>query len=479
MQNERHVKDQSLRKEPNKYAPASDYTFTENIAKVRGYQNFNVNTINNAIEPLDANLSIKSQALMNSLIGANLVGKTFADLGGNNGYYSLLVTALLGAEAIVLDIDKNSIRNVRKLANDLKIKNLKAERKNISSLNTPSDFVIAFALVHWIYNLTTPYNSLEDSLSFVCKLAKEAIFVEWVDPSDELIQNFRHLNGKETSKEDYTKENFISILSRHFDSVVPIGETSPTRQIYLAANTFFWEKTKQIRLNLDANKIHSYSAAFSGNSQKKEIMHTFTYSLDDSFAKQASNPIGAHEAQVLLNLDHPSVPKVLKIAHSNNFTFFEISKAPGSTLTQILRTRNLQNEEQESIVHQLEHVSSYLKSNNVVHRDITPQNIMWCRELMKLTLIDFAWALSNQTHPLITPPTLGLTQDKQFCNYISGNERTSDDYAIALIFTLLGNTEYVNNAIQRKIQQSTEDNSIFARKILEAAHSHSRTMHNQ
>ena len=50
------------------------------------------------------------------------------------------------------------------------------------------------------------------------------MIIEWVDPSDELIQNFKHLDGKRSDTNDYRKENFLQILKDNFDSVVPIGK---------------------------------------------------------------------------------------------------------------------------------------------------------------------------------------------------------------------------------------------------------------
>ena len=222
--------DTDLKKYPNKYAPKSGYVLNNSIVSIRGYQNYDVNVDNKSIKALDKALESKTQFLINTFLGANISSKTCLDLGGNNGYYSLIMTACLGArESKVIDIDKDAIRNTKRLSQALSLEGLKATHKNISDVKEKADYVIALALVHWIYNLTTEFNSLEEPLNQICELTNEALIIEWVDPSDELIKSFKHLDGKKVDSNNYCKENFIKILKENFDSVVPIGKVKNSR----------------------------------------------------------------------------------------------------------------------------------------------------------------------------------------------------------------------------------------------------------
>lgn len=468
--------DTDLKKHPNKYAPQSSYELNNTIARVRGYQNYDVDIDSKSIRALDKALEIKTQFLINTFLGSDISGKTCLDLGGNNGYYSLIMTACLGArQSKVIDIDKNAIRNTKRLSKDLSLEGLKAEKGNISDIKEKTDYVIAFALVHWIYNLTTQFNSLKEPLNQICNLANEALIIEWVDPTDELIQNFKHLDGKRADTNDYCKENFLQILKDNFDSVVPIGKVKNSRMVYLAAREGFWTGTKNIDLRIEPQKLNTYSGAFAIQNKAPTIIHTCTALNDDYFTKQASNPIGSNEAIVLSTLDHECIPKLVDSIETEGFTLMKTTKAPGTTLSEILESRSLAIEEQEDIIDQLEKTISYLKTKKIAHRDITPNNIMWCPDSKQMTLIDFAWATQNNHHPTDTPPTLGLTQDKNFCNYIDNNEPRNDDYAAAMIFRLLGNNEATERAITRRLLEALNQDKALAKKILDMIHRASTT----
>lgn len=463
--------DRDLKKYPNKYAPKSSYELNNTIASIRGYQNYDVDIDSKSIRALDKALEIKTQFLINTFLGSDISDKTCLDLGGNNGYYSLIMTACLGArQSKVIDIDANAIRNTKRLSKDLSLEGLKAAKDNISEIKEKADYVIAFALVHWIYNLTTQFNSLKEPLDQICNLVNEALIIEWVDPSDELIQNFKHLDGKRADANDYCKENFVQILKDNFDSVVPIGKVKNSRIVYLAARKEFWSDTKNIELRIEPQKLKTYSGAFAIQNDAPKIIHTCTALDDDYFIKQASNPIGSNEANLLSILDHECIPKLVDSIETEGFTLIKTTKAPGTTLTEILESKSLRTEDQEEIIDQLEKTISYLKTKKVVHRDITPNNIMWCQDSKQMTLIDFAWATQNNHHPTATPPTLGLTQDKSFCNYVDNNEPRNDDYAAAMIFRLLGSNEATKRAISRRLLEALNQDKALAKRILDMVH---------
>ena len=66
-------------------------------------------------------------------------------------------------------------------------------------------------------------------------MTNEVLFVEWIDPSDEAIKYFKHLDyNKKLVDDSYNQESFISELNKNFTSVEMIGNTRNTRKIFKA-----------------------------------------------------------------------------------------------------------------------------------------------------------------------------------------------------------------------------------------------------
>ena len=99
---------------------------------------------------------------MRLLLIGSLEGKSILDLGGNNGLFSLC-SLIRGARK---KIDKD-IKNVNQIATDGAINELSGSCSNISELSKKEDIVIALALVHWIFDLTTGFGSLESAIKFL------------------------------------------------------------------------------------------------------------------------------------------------------------------------------------------------------------------------------------------------------------------------------------------------------------------------
>ena len=66
-------------------------------------------------------------------------------------------------------------------------------------------------------------------------MTNEVLFIEWIDPSDEAIKYFKHLDyNKSLVDNSYNYESFISELNKNFASVKMIGDTRNTRKIFKA-----------------------------------------------------------------------------------------------------------------------------------------------------------------------------------------------------------------------------------------------------
>ncbi|PZV04910.1 MAG: hypothetical protein DCF32_11660 [Leptolyngbya sp.] len=100
------------------------------------------------------------------------------------------------------------------------------------------------------------------------------------------------------------------------------------------------------------------------------------------------------EAKTLYQLDHPQVPKFLACFTQKERLFIVqeyIDGVPYSQLIKQRRQKNSQFSEAEVVqwLTQMLQVLDYLHGLNIVHRDISPDNIMYCRDRSLPVLIDF------------------------------------------------------------------------------------------
>lgn len=100
------------------------------------------------------------------------------------------------------------------------------------------------------------------------------------------------------------------------------------------------------------------------------------------------------EAKTLYQLDHPQVPKFLACFTQRNRLFIVQEYIDGVPYSQLIKQRRQQSSqfsEAEVIqwLMQMLQVLDYLHGLNIVHRDISPDNIMYCRDRNLPVLIDF------------------------------------------------------------------------------------------
>ena len=229
---------------PNMRAPQSSYSICGSVINVGGYQTYQYDLENSKLKPVGAGLERKA-SLLSPLISKEICrGLSVLDLGGNNGFFSLLSVLNGASTADVVDIDLDAVNNVKKVAIDADLPGLRARKTNVNELIDSADLVYAFALIHWVFDLTTGYGSLRDVLSHLRTLTKSAIVIEWVDKTDPKILKFDHIMsaGNNSVLIDYTEENFVSILSQLFDKVVSFGEINGTRRLYLACEEKFLQR---------------------------------------------------------------------------------------------------------------------------------------------------------------------------------------------------------------------------------------------
>lgn len=92
----------------------------------------------------------------------------------------------------------------------------------------PTDYVMMFALIHWLFGMTADYDNFDKIFSYLKSICKKCLIIEWVDPSDPAIQYLHHIRN---NKEEYTEENFIKAIEG-FGKVEEVLKINNTRKLY-------------------------------------------------------------------------------------------------------------------------------------------------------------------------------------------------------------------------------------------------------
>ncbi|WP_219904160.1 serine/threonine-protein kinase [Stenomitos frigidus] len=124
------------------------------------------------------------------------------------------------------------------------------------------------------------------------------------------------------------------------------------------------------------------------------VLKVFLPTNTDQAAIQRSRKLFEREARVLYKINHPQVPKFLAWFEEAEQLFIVQEYIDGKTYFRLLRERQKQGKlfSESEITQWLKDllpVLAHLHENNIVHRDISPDNIMLPRGQAKPVLIDF------------------------------------------------------------------------------------------
>ena len=111
------------------------------------------------------------------------------------------------------------------------------------------------------------------------------------------------------------------------------------------------------------------------------------------------------EAKTLYSIDHPQIPKFLACFTQNKRLFIVQEYIDGVTYLKLLQQRKQQSQlfSEVDIVCWLAHmlrVLDYLHGLNIMHRDISPENVMYSRDRNLPMLIDFGLVNNTMSDPL-------------------------------------------------------------------------------
>jgi len=194
---------------------------------------------------------------------------------------------------------------------------------------------------------------------------------------------------------------------------------------------------------------------------------------------------GEREIKVMMRLDHPSVAKLLgfgsvEIAGQNQYYLIEEYFA-GGTLTGRLQQSILSSDDLCQLARPLISGLSHIAANNLVHRDIKPDNILFRDDKRAPVIVDFGvvrdlasasltptWMPSGPGTPLFSSPEQ-LNNEKPLIDW------RSDQFSLGLVLAvcLFGRHPYsfpgeVASQIVDRIAQRSPQNPEFRERTIQS-----------
>ena len=142
----------------------------------------------------------------------------FMDVGCNAGLTSFLAHEVGYDHVISLDHDKEY---VAMLSEVLALEKLSTVEPHEFSFGQPFpqrvDVMFVGALIHWVFTCTADFGRFNKIMAYSMNGVSKILVIEWVDPQDHAIKNFRHTDGcgsGAVAQEAYTVANFERSLQQ-------------------------------------------------------------------------------------------------------------------------------------------------------------------------------------------------------------------------------------------------------------------------
>jgi eukaryotic-like serine/threonine-protein kinase len=151
---------------------------------------------------------------------------------------------------------------------------------------------------------------------------------------------------------------------------------------------------------LSCYKMDEHSAVYLANHvylEKKVFLKVLnTETIPDSSITERFK----REAKILAQLDHPNITKVFDFGMYKEHFYISFEYFESKNLRELLRVKNLSNEQKREIFIQLVQGLNFAHKKNIIHRDIKPENIL-IDEANNVKLTDFGLA-QNSLDNLVT-----------------------------------------------------------------------------
>ena len=178
------------------------------------------------------------------------------------------------------------------------------------------------------------------------------------------------------------------------------------------------------------------------------VLKEFVPQATDEYVVNKSRELFEREAKVLNQLEHEQIPEFFGWFEEHQKLFLVQQFVDGETYAQLLQKKQQANTtfselEVTQLLIDLLPVLEYIHTNNIIHRDISPDNIMRCRQADKPILIDFG-VVNQRTATQVASGAVraGTTVGKQSYSPIEQIARgicfpNSDLYALAITAMVL------------------------------------------
>lgn len=203
------------------------------IAQFSGYQSYSYDKSSNEIKMNNNKQQIQCQILSKITFNPNA---SLVDFGCSNGVIGLYLFNQKKIQHLSLvDHDAECILNLNNLIKWSGLDKIIADQSSFDLYDKSHDYVMTLSTIHWIYSATSNFGCLYKIIERFRSITKTALIIEWVDPSDGAIGVLHHIKmNPSIHKTAYTKENFLKALGKFFSSNEKIGQSNPTREIYMA-----------------------------------------------------------------------------------------------------------------------------------------------------------------------------------------------------------------------------------------------------
>ena len=143
------------------------------------------------------------------------------------------------------------------------------------------------------------------------------------------------------------------------------------------------------------------------------------------------------EVKATARLDHPGIVALYDFGYRDGLPFFTMAFIEGVSLRQALRNRHLSIEETVEIMIRIAHAVAYAHRQGIIHRDLTPANIMLTAENQP-RIMDFGLAKFSQQQASVTQSgtimgTLPYMSPEQAEGYSHLVDFRTDIYALGVI----------------------------------------------
>ncbi len=390
--------------QPNKFARAPGIELGKGIS-IHGYQEFKIQDGVVSPLPLDAPLRCKRHLAAPYFSPEFLGGKTLLDIGANGGFFSFWACQAGASQVVSLDMDETYLGLIRKAQAHLGWQKIRPVNCYVQDWEEPADVVLAFAMIHWLYSCTANFGSLEAVVAKLATLTRELLLIEWVAPEDSAITFFKHIDwNADKVKGPYGQEAFEAALRQHFARVAILGDTSPTRTLYVV-----WKQRNEVTLHASLPLLapvgrvlaSRWLTSFDGIPFYSRI---YTTDRGDQLIKQATGDLAAHEARMLGRLQGAHFPRIISSDQREGFSILTMERIAGTALADSLSEAAASPRRLAAFMRECLSILEEMRAAAIEHRDIRMENLLVHDS--RPALIDFGWAQS-QDEPYAAPSHVG------------------------------------------------------------------------